>query len=124
MNEYEAERILGGTKVTDPESARVACGKLLQLGIQVAVVITLGSRGCVFHSRLDACSSHVPARRVAAVDSTGAGDSFLGSMVHFLAGGSCLAYAIDSATLVASISVMSPGCQPSYPDAKALREAQ
>lgn len=87
-------------------------------------VVTLGPRGCVFQHRNSASSSHVPAKEVAAVDTTGAGDSFLGAMVHYIGLGTLtLQESIARATFVASLSVLSAGCQPSYPDQKrVLRE--
>lgn len=122
VNEYEAERICS-VKVTSPESAALACKKLLEFGVTVATIVTLGPRGCVFQQRGDDSSLHVPAKQVAAIDTTGAGDSFLGAMVHYIGEpGFSLHQAIQRAVFVASISVLAPGCQPSYPNLKRVSE--
>ncbi len=75
-NETETE-ILTGIKVVDEESMQKAAAKLHALGIKV-VLITIGSQGS-FYS-MDGQSGIVPAFKVNAVDTTAAGDTFIGAL--------------------------------------------
>jgi ribokinase len=66
---------------------------------------------------------HVAAPLVTAVDTTGAGDAFVGSLAFFLAEGVPIVAAIERAQAIAAISVQSPGAQSSYPRRAALPAA-
>jgi ribokinase len=57
---------------------------------------------------------------VKALDTTGAGDAFVGSLAFFLAAGKSLSDAIERANRIAAISVQSSGTQTSFPEAKDL----
>ena len=59
----------------------------------------------------------IPAEAVKAVDTTGAGDAFIGSLAYFLASGKPLGDAMHRANQIAAISVQHPGTQTSFPDA-------
>ncbi|HCX86382.1 MAG TPA: ribokinase, partial [Micrococcales bacterium] len=83
------------------------------LGVR-SVVVTLGGRGSVGVEPDGAW--HVPARIVEAVDTTGAGDAFVGALAAGLASGSDLRAAAEHATRFAAASVRSRGAQDSYPD--------
>jgi ribokinase len=63
----------------------------------------------------DGPTAHVPAPKVEAVDTTGAGDAFVGSFAFFLACGYEARDAMARAGRVASISVQHRGAQPSFP---------
>jgi ribokinase len=78
------------------------------------VIITLGARGALLLDG-DAAPVLVEAQRVQAVDSTGAGDSFVGSFAYALAAGKPLADAIRIGCAVATRSVLKPGTQVSFP---------
>lgn len=78
------------------------------------VVMTRGSRGALV-AREGALLLEVPARKVKAVDTTGAGDTFAGVMVAWLASGAALEAALEAATVAASISVTRPGATTSMP---------
>lgn len=115
VNEHEAEQLLGdAATVRTVEQAAAACSPLLALGPRV-VVLTLGAAGAVYASQA-AGPTHVPAPHVErVVDTTGAGDSFLGALVHFLATERApLTEAVVRACVVAAYSVQRPGCQASY----------
>lgn len=118
-NESEAA-MLTGIKVADEASAEAAGRALIARGAG-AVVITLGARGCQYVSAAE--TWHVSAPVVKAVDTTGAGDCFLGSLAVFLARGIEMREALSRAALVASISVQHPGTQSSFPRAGSLPEA-
>src|SRR5260370_522808 len=57
----------------------------------------------------------VPATPVQAVDTTGAGDAFIGSLAVYLSQGSALREAVGKANAVAALSVTRPGTQTSFP---------
>jgi ribokinase len=78
-NETEAEILLGGNFVIDDVSAALdAAGELMRRGIRKAVIITLGEKGVVIMKR-DGQLRTFPARGVPkVVDTTGAGDCFVG----------------------------------------------
>lgn len=78
-----------------------------------AVLVTLGERGALLLEQDHA--EHVPAVSVAAVDPTGAGDAFIGSLAVFWAEGRSLAEAARLATRAAALSVTRPGTQTSFP---------
>ncbi|KHL04454.1 ribokinase [Sinomonas humi] len=85
---------------------------LLEEGVR-SVVITLGAAGAVF-SEGDSVV-RIPAPRVEPVDTTGAGDAFVGALSASLAGGASLSEAVAFAVRVGSYAVCRPGAQPSYP---------
>ncbi|HZV06484.1 MAG TPA: ribokinase [Gemmataceae bacterium] len=109
-NETEVE-LLTGQRVTNLEEARAAAQILQQRGAG-AVLVTLGERGVVV---ADDDWEHIPATPVRAVDASGAGDAFIGSLAVFLLEGLPLQEAARSANRVAAISVTRPGTQASFP---------
>lgn len=111
-NETEAE-LLTGIEVRTQDDARLAASIILERGARAAL-ITLGARGCLYVSA-DGADDVVPTVEVNAVDTTGAGDAFVGSLGYFLAAGVALRTAIERANAIAAISVQSPGAQSSYP---------
>ena len=82
------------------------------------MILTLGERGCLVHTAAE--SVPLPAERVEARDTTGAGDAFVGSLAYFLARGEPLADAAARANRIAAISVQAPGTQTSFPAAASL----
>lgn len=86
---------------------------LFQFGVE-AVVVTLGSDGaCLYLPGKPGISIAAPV--VDAVDTTGAGDSFLGAFAYGIAKGMSLEDASSVACVTASISVQNVGTQQSYP---------
>ena len=110
-NETELE-ILSGIPVTDEESVINAANILLDKGVK-GLIVTLGSKGCMFISKTERKS--FPAYQVKAIDTTAAGDSFIGGFVNGLASGLTFEEAIDRGTKVAAISVTRIGAQTSIP---------
>ncbi len=110
-NESEAE-LLTGVPVHTLDDARLAASILLERGARSAL-ITLGAQGCLYVTADQ--EVHVPAPTVTAVDTTGAGDAFVGSLAHFLGAGLPTLEAIARANAIAAISVQHPGTQASYP---------
>jgi ribokinase len=113
-NETETQ-ILTGMKIDSVPSAELAAKELLSRGVKT-VLITLGENGCLIVDEND--SIHIPADKVKVVDTTGAGDSFVGALAHFLALGLSLTDSATKAVKVASISVGAKGTQSSFPDRK------
>lgn len=111
-NETETE-ILTGIKVVDEKSMQKAADKLHSLGIKV-VLITIGSKGS-FYS-MDGQSGIVPAFKVNAVDTTAAGDTFIGALSTVLKPDfSNLVEAITYGNKASSLTVQRFGAQPSIP---------
>jgi ribokinase len=111
LNELEAEQLSGvpaATLLQIEEAARV----LLARGPAV-VIVTLGADGALVVEQESA--EHVPAIRVDAIDPTGAGDAFIGSLAVFLAEGLPLHAAVRRANAVAALTVTRIGAQGSYP---------
>ncbi|MDQ0662135.1 ribokinase [Arthrobacter ulcerisalmonis] len=83
------------------------------------VLVTLGSQGSVVLDSLPSSGSRVafvaPAR-VAAVDTTGAGDAFTGAVAVRLAAGDALADAAAFASVAAALATTRKGTQAAYPD--------
>lgn len=116
-NETETE-ILTGIKITDEASMQEAATVLHDCGIQ-AVIITVGSKGA-FYS-VDGRSGMVPAFKVEAVDTTAAGDTFIGSLSSVLKKDfSNLEAAIRYGNKASSLTVQRFGAQPSIPYKKEL----
>jgi len=110
-NEVEAE-IISGIAVDDEVSAEKAAKWFFDKGVK-QVVITLGSRGSYVHDGVS--GALIPARKVNAIDTTGAGDAFNGGLVAALADGKSLADAAVFATALASLSVQKLGTTMSMP---------
>ncbi|MGG5318364.1 ribokinase [Enterococcus sp. AZ072] len=111
-NETETE-ILTGIAITDEASMKQAAEHLHQLGIE-AVIITIGSKGAFYD--VDGRSGIVPAFKVKAVDTTAAGDTFIGAMSSILTKNfSNLEEAIKYGNKASSLTVQRFGAQPSIP---------
>ncbi|XP_063230571.1 ribokinase-like [Bacillus rossius redtenbacheri] len=121
VNEAEAGVMVGG-EVT-AENAHSAVLRLLDGGCGTAV-ITLGARGAVLASRADRRVVHVSAPRVTAVDTTGAGDMFVGALAYYLAyhPGLSLEETTRRACELAALSVLRPGTQSSFPARRDLSD--
>ncbi len=112
VNEVEAES-LSGLAVTDPESAAAAALQLNATGPR-AVVVTLGGAGVVCYEG-GAKPVHLPAPRVRPVDTTAAGDTFVGALSVALAAGRGLTEAVAQAQFAAALSTTRTGAIPSIP---------
>jgi ribokinase len=106
-NESEASLLLGAESLGDPLTA---AGKLKDLGPK-GVVLKLGEQGVILLDEGEPCL--VPARNVAAVDTTAAGDAFNGAFAVALCEGKSPRSAVDFAMAAAAISVTRHGAQTS-----------
>ena len=111
-NESEAQTITR-MPVGDLEEAKKCAGKLLSSGIR-RVIITLGANGSLLAGKEG--MEHVPAFHVKSIDSTGAGDAFIGSFATFLGEGLSERDAVRRANLYAALSTTSVGTQKSFYD--------
>lgn len=109
-NETEAEA-LSGRAVTNLDEARACARSLVEGGLR-RVIVTLGANGSL------CCGAegdrHVPPYRVEPVDTTGAGDAFIGSLACFLASGHDEPGAIARANLYAALSTLAIGTQSAF----------
>jgi ribokinase len=110
-NETEAEQITG-VPVNTPRDAKAAARKLLSLGTRT-VILTLGERGALLVEQDS--EENIPPIPVDAIDPTGAGDAFIGSLAVFLSEGLSLREAVRRANAVAAMSVKKIGTQVSFP---------
>ncbi|MCX5179880.1 PfkB family carbohydrate kinase [Streptomyces virginiae] len=105
-NEHEAAALTG---LTDPLQAAEAL-----LAEVPEVVITLGAAGALYAAR-GAEPLTVPAPRVRAMDTTAAGDTFVGALAVALGEGRPMPAALHWASAAAALSVQRPGAQDSMP---------
>jgi len=110
-NESEAE-VITGLPVHSVEEAKKCAGTLLQQGFR-KVILTLGGRGALLASPEG--SDLIAPFAVAPVDTTGAGDAFIGSFAVFLAAGLPEQEAVTRANLYAALSTTHVGTQKSFP---------
>ncbi|MFD1325425.1 PfkB family carbohydrate kinase [Micromonospora sonneratiae] len=105
VNEQEAAAILGCHHGDPMDAAR----DLRKFGVRAAVV-TAGSRGAAYSSPDE--TALVPAKQVSAVDTSGAGDVFLGVLATQLAQRAPLSHAMVRAVEAGSVAVQYPGPRP------------
>ncbi|MDY7565322.1 ribokinase [Pseudomonas sp. RTC3] len=110
-NESEAAA-LSGLPVDSLASAEAAATRLLAAGA-TKVIITLGAQGSLFADGQHV--EHFPAPRVQAVDTTAAGDTFVGGFAAALAQGKSEVEAIRFGQIAGALSVTRAGAQPSIP---------
>jgi ribokinase len=111
-NESEAETITG-RPVDNLDDAKASAERLLASGIG-RVIFTLGSNGSLLAGREG--MEHVPAFQVKTIDTTGAGDAFIGSFATFLGEGLAEREAVRRANLYAALSTTAMGTQKSFWD--------
>lgn len=116
VNEIEAQT-LSGLPVARPHEA-AAAGQALRARGPVRVVVTLDALGAV---SVDADGArHHPAPKVQAVDTTAAGDTFLGALAVALGEGRSFDEAVRLGIRAAALCITQPGAQPSIPQRDAV----
>lgn len=86
------------------------------------MLVTLGPQGAIYKKNIGDCV-HVPSPQVKCVDTTGAGDAFIGALAYVLATkkGATVEEAMKVACKAASDSVTKPGTQISFPTSDILK---
>jgi ribokinase len=113
-NETEAE-VISGMPVRNLDEARACVQKLMEGGLS-RVIVTLGANGALFGDQ------HIAPFAVEPVDTTGAGDAFIGSLAVFLSSGYSELEAISRANLYAALSTLAIGTQKSFVDAERFNQ--
>jgi ribokinase len=108
-NETEAE-VISGMPVRNLDEARACVRKLIAGGLS-RVIVTLGANGALYGDQ------HIAPFSVEPLDTTGAGDAFIGSLAVFLSSGYSELEAISRANLYAALSTLAIGTQKSFVDA-------
>jgi ribokinase len=103
--------ILTGLPVESDAEVAAAAETLVRRGIE-AVVVTLGARGSLLATGEGA--RRIAPVKVEAIDTTGAGDAFIGSFARYLAAGLSIGAALAEATRYSALSVTRRGAQKSY----------
>jgi ribokinase len=111
-NESEAE-LLTGKKINSMTDIEEMAKQFVTAGAK-SVIITLGENGCYVLS--NGVGKHISANKVSVVDSTGAGDAFVGALAHFLDLGIDIFESSKRASAVATMSVQGKGTQSSFPE--------
>jgi ribokinase len=117
-NRTEAER-LTGHRVLGVDGAFRAGRELRNRGVHY-VVITLGAEGAVLIS--EDLQEHFRVPEVQVLDSTGAGDAFVGAFAFFFASGESISCAVRLACIAAAISVSKEGTQSGLPTLDEVKE--
>jgi len=113
-NETEAEKF-SGVHVAGMDSAQEACRVLLDMGIQ-NVIMTLGAKGALLANSYGI--QHIPGVKVDPVDTTAAGDTFIGAFAAALTRKFSFEDAIRYANCAGAIAVTRFGAQTSIPAAE------
>lgn len=111
--------LVSGLPVADRDSAFAAARVLAGRGIR-HVVVTLGAAGALYVGEEGEFS--LPGQRVAALDTTGAGDAFIGCFAHGRVQGLGLREAMQRAVAYSALSVTGRGTQTSYPEAAVFED--
>ncbi len=118
-NETEA-RILAGYDVRAEVDPHMLAKSILEKYRVGLVIITLGNKGLFSYDGKESWSSKPIV--VAAVDTTGAGDTFIGAFTYAMSGGKSLCEAMEWANYAAALSVTRPGSIPSFPTKQEVEE--
>ncbi len=110
-NQSEA-RVLAGRSPDEAGDPEGIAGDLIRRGVK-QVVMTLGEKGALIVTA--SSSRHVPALRMRAVDTTGAGDAFNAGLGMALACGAGLGEAVQFAVVTGGLAVTKEGVIPSLP---------
>lgn len=110
-NETELELLSGGSVLNEAEIIKAA-RIMIKRGVK-DVIVTIGKRGCVYVNSQDARTFQ--AHDVDAIDTTAAGDSFIGALAGALSEGKSMEAAIEFAMAVAALTVTKRGAQDALP---------
>src|SRR5947208_15136926 len=117
LNETELGLLAGtGFRESDDGARFIDAARSLQASRDQSICVTLGKRGVL--ALVGGAPLIIPGRMVAAIDTTGAGDCFLGALAAQLADGAAMRDALEYANAAASICVQRMGAAPPMPTAE------
>ncbi len=119
-NESEA-KALTGIEITDMNSAKECCRALYDIGVKYAL-IKLGSKGALCYDGSEYIISPQFDGAGKVVDTTAAGDCFMGALCFALNEGDTMAKAMHFANVAAGIAVTRKGAIPSLPHISEVRK--
>jgi ribokinase len=117
-NESELQ-LLSGQPITDTDSAKSAAQTLIEKGIKT-VVVTLGANGALLVTGDKV--SHVPTFKVDVVDTTAAGDAFIGGLAAALLKDKSMEEAVRYGNASGALAATRFGAQPSLPTAEEVEQ--
>lgn len=112
INETEAE-VITGLSVTSDQEIEAAARHLLEKGVK-EVLLTLGEKGC-FHMNQEGTKYSVQAHKVQAIDTTSAGDTFIGAFIVKRGEGASIMESLRFAAAASALTVTRAGAQSSIP---------
>lgn len=111
-NEHEVALMVGLPPLQSAADVRIAAEKLLSRGAR-NLLVTMGGQGAIlFDGKTEL---NIPAYPIQAVDTTAAGDCFVGALAVGISEGKSIAASAEFASAAAAISVTRNGAQPSLP---------
>lgn len=114
LNETELEAVSGLT-INNVEDLLKASQILLERGA-LDLIVTLGEKGCIHFNRYG--YKEYDARKVTVVDTTAAGDSFIGALASIISEGKGIDEAIRYSIVASALTVTREGAQNSLPNRK------
>jgi ribokinase len=120
---FHLHSLLNLEKLISSEDQQIiqASRDISKLGIN-SVITTMGSKGSMIYQSNPETITKIPAYKVKAIDTVGAGDCFNGVLASKLAQGETLVNAVKYATAAASIAVTRKGAQESMPVAMEIQD--
>lgn len=121
LSAEEAEKFKSGTEESEINGFKELSEKLVKLINQDnvnLVIITMGSKGCLYSSKSTGTSFQASEKVENVVDTTGAGDTFFGGVVSQLSKGSTIPQAVKFATKASSLVIQKKGAVESIPFAE------
>jgi len=112
-NETELS-VLSGMQVTDIDSAEKAARSLQERG-NFTVIVTMGDKGALIVDKFDNEIKHIPAFKIDVVDTTAAGDAFIGGFASALLRGVEIKEAVKYGNACGALAATKFGAQPSLP---------
>jgi ribokinase len=111
----ESEALAVAASLGEGPGEPLAAGRAIAAGTGVTTIVTLGGAGAAAFA--GAAAWRVGALPLTPVDTTGAGDAFVGAFAAAMDGGLELRQGLHRASVAAGLACLRPGAQPSMPTA-------
>lgn len=117
LNEVEIEQLSKMQTSTIDETKAASLAILNKYNVKVGIIVTLGGNGVLYTDVATKSAIHITTTPVKVLDTSGAGDAFVGAFTHFLnkLGSDKIEKVIELASSYATLTVQSCGTQSSYP---------